>query len=30
VYTDASDVERLAEGISRAQAMFAQPSAPQR
>jgi cysteine desulfurase / selenocysteine lyase len=30
VYTDVSDVARLAEGISRAQAMFATPSAPPR
>jgi cysteine desulfurase / selenocysteine lyase len=30
VYTDRSDVARLAEGIARAQAMFAMPSAPPR
>ena len=30
VYTDASDVARLAEGIARAQAMFAQPTGQQR
>lgn len=30
VYTDVSDVVRLAEGVARAQTMFAQPSAPQR
>jgi cysteine desulfurase/selenocysteine lyase len=30
VYTDASDVERLAEGIVRAQGMFATPTAPPR
>ena len=30
VYTDESDVARLAEGIGRAQAMFATPSAPPR
>ena len=30
VYTDVSDVVRLAEGISRAQAMFASPTAPPR
>ena len=30
VYTDVSDVVRLAEGIARAQAMFASPSAPRR
>jgi cysteine desulfurase/selenocysteine lyase len=30
VYTGVSDVARLAEGIARAQAMFASPSAPPR